>query len=140
MQVNGFADYGGLYNNYKVVDIPKVDIEAVKKQDEIRQAEKAAEVTKVELPVEEVSFINEPIAVDNRSRMADLDNISLTFNANDDYSFLGQDSDIASLDMEQAISDMHKDKILEDYNYFVGSSDNLKETFGNEDGKVFLKY
>ena len=36
MAINLFSDYGGFYNSYKVTDIPKVDVEAVKKQDEIK--------------------------------------------------------------------------------------------------------
>lgn len=65
------------------------------------------------------------------------EDISLTFNANEDFEYLGQDSDIRNLDMEKAISDMKKDQILQQYQYFVGSS---KDLFQNTaDGIVVPK-
>ncbi len=52
---------------------------------------------------------------------AALDDISLTFHKQDDFGYIGRDSDIHSLDVEKAISDMRKDQILQQYQYFVGS-------------------
>ena len=130
MAINALSQFGGLYNNYRVTDIPKVDIKEVEAQDLKKQQE--ATVPSLE------TF--EPVVADNRTKSADLENISLTFNKNDDYSYIGMDFSIEALDMEQAISDMKKDKILEDYQYFVGSSERLNETFASEDGKVMLKF
>ena len=130
MAINALSQFGGLYNNYRVTDIPKVDIKEVEAQDLKKQQE--AVVPSLE------TF--EPVVADNRTKSADLENISLSFNKNDDYSYIGMDFSIEALDMEQAISDMKKDKILEDYQYFVGSSERLNETFASEDGKVMLKF
>ena len=130
MAINALSQFGGLYNNYRVTDIPKVDIKEVEAQDLKKQQEAA--VPSLE------TF--EPVVADNRTKSADLENISLSFNKNDDYSYIGMDFSIEALDMEQAISDMKKDKILEDYQYFVGSSERLNETFASEDGKVMLKF
>lgn len=139
MAVSFFPEYGGLYNNYKVVDIPRVDINTVKKQDEEKRL--------VESAIPEIQKVNEVVAPDTlnektdlRTRTADLENISLTFNTGDDYSFLGSEFSIEDLDMEKAISDMKKDGIIQDYNYFVGSSDMSGNGFESEDGRVFLKY
>lgn len=52
---------------------------------------------------------------------AALDDISLTFHKQDDFGYIGRDSDIHSLDVEKALSDMRKDQILQQYQYFVGS-------------------
>lgn len=135
MAINLFSDYGGFYNSYKVTDIPKVDVETVKKQDELKAEEALA------LPViPKVETIEEPAKPDLRTKTADLDNISLTFNAGDDYSYLGSDFEIEKLDINRAISDMHKDKILEDYQYFVGSQSDDNSTYSGEDGKVFVKF
>lgn len=135
MAINLFSDYGGFYNSYKVNDIPKVDVEAVKKQDELKAAEAQAIP---ELPKAEV--IPEEVKPDLRTKAADLDNISLTFNAGDDFSYLGSDFEIEKLDINRAISDMHKDKILEDYQYFVGTQSDSDATYSGEEGKVFLKF
>ena len=130
MAINGLLDYGGLYSNYRPVQIPMVDVSGVAKQDEnaIKASENVVAAPVLETPVN-----------DNRSRMADLDNISLNFNTGDDYSYIGSESDMATLDMEKLISDMKKDKVLEDYQYFVGST-NTQNTFADNDGAVFLKY
>ena len=55
------------------------------------------------------------------SANAALEDISITFRKQDDFGYIGRDSDIRSLDVEKAISDMRKDQILQQYQYFVGS-------------------
>ena len=135
MAINIFSDYGGFYNSYKVTDIPKVDVEAVKKQDELKAQEALA---LPELPKTEA--VPEAVKPDLRSKTADLDNISLTFNAGDDFSYPGSDFEIEKLDINRAISDMHKDKILEDYQYFVGTQSDSDAAYSGEDGKVFVKF
>ncbi len=133
MAINGLSNFGGFYNSYAVRDIPKVDVETVKQQDAAKESNTLPKAPVVkEEPKEQV--------VDNRKRTADLDNISLNFNAGDDYSYIGSDFEIGGLDMEKAISDMKKDKVLQDYQYFVGSSDNLSEMFASNDGKVIAKF
>lgn len=136
MALNGLSDFGGFYNNYKVVDIPRVDFDTVREQD----ARKTAETQAVPEPLKQEEPVVKTTGEDTRSRSADLDNISLTFNKGDDYSYLGSDFELGKLDMEQAISDMKKDKLLEDYQFFVGSSSGLNETFKSEDGTVSLKF
>lgn len=52
------------------------------------------------------------------------------------YELKGEDSDIANLDVEKALSDMKKDQILQQYQYFVGESkagENLISKRENED-------
>ena len=65
-----------------------------------------------------------------------IEDISLSLNESSaSFDMKGKDSDIASLDMEKAISDMKKDSILEEYQYFVGDSKNLF----SDDGIVIAK-
>ena len=59
--------------------------------------------------------------VAGKTANAPLDDISITFHKQDDFGYIGRDSDIHSLDVEKAISDMRKDQILQQYQYFVGS-------------------
>lgn len=138
MAISGISEYGGLYGSYRVVDIPKVDIETVKKQDE-QKANEALQVQPEVMAPKAETAVSQP-EEDKRSRVADLENISLTFNANDDFSYIGSESEIGNLDMQKAISDMRKDKVLEDYQYFVGSSENITSPVDNADGKVLLKF
>lgn len=133
MAINGLLDYGGLYNNYRPISIPQVDVNTVKSQDEAKLAENEAAAMGTPL-------VENTATVDNRSRIANLEDISLGFNAGEDFSYIGSEADSGLLDMDKLISDMKKDKILEDYQYFVGSSQNVAPQASNEDGMVFLKY
>lgn len=70
--------------------------------------------------------------------ITDINNISLTFNKEETYDYIGSESSLAKLDIQQAISDMRKDKILEEYQYFVGGKPDL-EYDGDIDGTVIIK-
>lgn len=63
----------------------------------------------------------EEASVGEQKPNAPLEDISITFHKQDDFGYIGRDSDIRSLDVEKAISDMRKDQILQQYQYFVGS-------------------
>ena len=70
-------------------------------------------------------------------RTTDLENISLKFNKEESFAYIGKDSDLDQLDVQKAISDMKRDQILQGYQYFVGHVDGLLEN--SEDGTVFRK-
>ena len=80
-----------------------------------------------------------PQAAETRAdRIANLEDISLSFNKEDYFGYIGKDSDIYKLDVEKALSDMKRDSVLEEYQYFVGSS----QTFAGQqsaDGIVIPK-
>lgn len=63
----------------------------------------------------------ESASLQEKKPNAPLEDISITFHKQDDFGYIGRDSDIRSLDVEKAISDMSKDQILQQYQYFVGS-------------------
>lgn len=65
--------------------------------------------------------VKEKTPVGEQKPNAPLEDISITFHKQDDFGYIGRDSDIRSLDVEKAISDMRKDQILQQYQYFVGS-------------------
>lgn len=116
MGIELMSGFGGISSYYsRAYEIPSVTPEEVKKQDELQQ--KVQPVAKAEaLEVQ---------TIDNRSRNADLENISLTFNKEESYDYLGSESSLVDLDMQKAISDMKRDSVLQEYQYFVGSSGNL---------------
>lgn len=68
-------------------------------------------------------------------KIPEFEDLSITFNKQEDFDYLGKDKDISGLDMKKAISDMQKDRLLQQYQYFVGSS----RTIGQE-GIVIPKY
>lgn len=129
----GVQFYNGLtnYNSYRL-DIPKVTPDDVRKQDEeLKNKENVAAA-----PAKEETLSPSQLSkIDERTSTADLEDISLSFNKEDSFDYIGKDAPIKNLDMEKAISDMKKDNILQDYNYFVGSSKNIF----SDDGIVIAK-
>ena len=127
---NGLSNYGQ-YGYHR--QIPQVSVDDINKANE----NKINEVNNGDqIKNEAVNSQEATPSVDNRSKIAPLEDISLTFNKEEDFEYLNNDSSVKSLDMEKAISDMKKDSILQEYQYFVGSSNNL---FASEDGAVFVK-
>lgn len=110
----GIGRIGGLYQYQPIQPIKRVELETVREQDEIKKQQ--------EQMIPEVAQDTQA-APDTRSKMADLENISLNFNAGDTYDYIGKDSDLQLLDAEQLISDMKKDSVLDQYRYFVGAEE-----------------
>lgn len=143
MAINSLSGLG--FNSYRI-DIPRVNPEA--ENVSVGRNNVATETSAVNSTAVETSAVNNTAAetlanasdlADKRPRFSNLSDVSLNFNKNDDYSFLGSEADINSLDMKKAISDMKKDKIFEDYQFFVGTSDNVRQMFNSEDGKIIKK-
>lgn len=132
MGIGGISDYSNLFRNYKVPEIPAVDYKRLSQAQEVvpQAAEPEQNSRDIDLSIEEIQ--------PQRSGPVDVQQISLTFNRGEDYSYIGSDSDVASLDMQKAISDMQKDKVLQQYQYFVGESQNLHSA--GEDGIVIVKF
>ena len=81
----------------------------------------------------------EPAQENPASRMADLESVSLRFNKEDGFGYIGMDSSLDNLDMQKAISDMQKDQVLQSYQYFVGNAGSIYDEQSLEDGMVLLK-
>ncbi len=123
--------YSSILQNYYVPTIPTVSVEEVRKQDAM-QVELQTAVGQ--------STYETPAVPQVRKPDAPIEDISITFNRQDDFGYLGQDSDIHSLDVERAISDMQKDRMLQQYQYFVGSAQNVYEGGQAPDGIVVPKF
>lgn len=68
---------------------------------------------------------------------ANIEDISLELNeSNASFQMKGRDSDLASLDMEKAVSDMKRDQSLMQYQFFVGDSNPF---MSSADGVVIPK-
>ena len=129
MGLNGIGFNQNFIGNYRIPQVPTVSVEEVRKQDEqLKQAQKEQYYSPA--PVE-----SSPSVPRNDAALED---ISLTFNKSDDFGYIGKDSDIYSLDVENAISDMKKDDVLRQYQFFVGSSAS-GAIVDNSDGVVIPK-
>lgn len=133
------GEYAGILRNYKVPVISGAGPEKIQAQDFRTQAEKVSAAAAGPETLSAVIPGQEDVSgKDMARRNAGPEDISLTFNRQEGFGYIGRDSDIYSLDMEKAIDDMKKDKVLQQYQYFVGSSRNLYEA-GNIDGMVIHK-
>lgn len=128
----GISDYSSYLQNYRIPDISEVKPVLQLQQEQLQQQP-------VDLNEKTVIAEQEPVR-NPVGRNADLENISLKFNTGEDYGYIGKDSDLAQLDMQKAISDMQKDSILQQYQYFVGSSQNLVTDKIFDEGIVVPKF
>lgn len=133
MGIGGISDYSHMFSNYKVPEIPSVNFDQLKKTQNQETVKPQETVSRdIDLTIEERKT--------PKPEALDVKDISLTFNAGEDFGYIGKDSDIQDLDMQKAISDMKKDQVLQQYQYFVGNAENLFPKNESEDGFVFLKF
>ena len=128
MGVGGVSDYAGILKNYKVPVIPDMRLAELQRQESTVRENAPSTVASRENSVE----------VAGRKDAA-LEDISITFNRQESFGYIGRDSDVRALDMEKAIDEMEKDRVLQQYQYFVGSSRNLYGA-GDADGMVIQKF
>ena len=132
MTIGGFSDISFLYRPYDAYRIPTVDTQKSETLGQNITSKQQAVVP--EAPVAKAEEATVPVERKNTA----LEDVSLTFLKDDTYDMIGSESDLNLLDMQKAISDMQKDKILQDYNYFVGSSV-MQQRNISEDGVVVAK-
>ena len=59
-----------------------------------------------------------------------------TYRPDATYELKGEDSDVSRLDVEKTLSDLEKDKVLEQYQYFVGDRAQKTATDLNTENKM----
>ncbi|MBO5207937.1 MAG: hypothetical protein J6B68_01185 [Lachnospiraceae bacterium] len=137
MMVNGVLN--SFQNSYGMQQIPSVRQEQLPAQrteadKELTAAEKDKEIAQKQ------DNLHNAVLEDKKeaAKPIDLENVSLTFHKEENFDYIGNDSSLDNLDMQKAVSDMKKDQVLQEYQYFVGSAKNL---FGEQtpDGMVLLK-
>ena len=121
-----------MYRPYDAYRIPTADTQKSETLGQNITSKQQAVVP--EAPVAKAEEATVPVERKNTA----LEDVSLTFLKDDTYDMIGSESDLNKLDMQKAISDMQKDKILQDYNYFVGSSV-MQQRNISEDGVVVAK-
>ena len=129
MSIGSVNDYSSLLQNYYVPVIPRVSVEEVSQQ-------RIQPDTQPALPVNDIR--EDTSAAPSVRKDAALEDISITFNKQEGFGYIGQDEDIQTLDVQKAISDMKKDQVLQQYQYFVGSARNLMAQ--SADGTVITKF
>lgn len=115
MNISGIRTYAGFYdyNSIKSQEAKTLQIQEIKDA-EPKETVEQEEDRQDELLIREIPAKKEPDegAVDYAKQ----------YQPDFTYDLKGIDSDIANLDVEKALSDMKKDEILEQYQFFVGES------------------
>ena len=130
MGIELLSGFGRVQPYYKASEIPVITPSEIRKQSE--QQTDTKQTTAEDVRSAAMSSVGE----DTRSKVADLQDVSLTFNREESFDYLGSESGLMNLDVQKAISDMRKDSILQEYQYFVGTSPSFMNT---DDGTVFRK-
>lgn len=120
------------FPNYSVPVIPSAGYNRIKPMQEAEEVNKNVNET-VATPLnpkeEDLPLV--------KKANAKLEDISISFNKQEEYDYLGQENDIQKLDVQKAVSDMQKDQVLQQYQYFVGSKSNIVSQ--SNDGIVVAK-
>lgn len=120
MNVSGIRPYAGFYqyNSIKINELRahQVEVEAP-----------AEEVAAVDPVVEETKRQEEQAAIQAKQTFDSYD-FAQQYQPDEEYELKGVDSEISKLDAEKAVSDLDKDQMLMQYQYFVGSQPNAGVT------------
>lgn len=106
MNISGIRPYSGFYDYNS---IQKVD--ATASEEPVQEVEARPEEAVMAAPQRDTS-----------SQTFDAADYAQQYRADATYDLKGIDSNILDLDMEQAISDLQKDQVLQQYQFFVGDN------------------
>lgn len=115
MNISGIRTYAGFYDYNTIRD---QEAEGLQIQ-EIKAAEPETAAGQEAFPQEERLTREAP---EKKEPDAGAVHYAKQYRPDIAYELKGTDSDIANLDVEKALSDMEKDGILEQYQFFVGES------------------
>lgn len=127
MRIGNYFDHSQIYNDYSSLKIREALAE-VKKPEE----QKAASESLSAVPAQEKTDAESAV---KRERLIGLEDISITFNKNDDFDIIGKTSDITDLDLQKAVSISKRDDILNNYK----TSENALPVYTGEEGTVIAK-
>ena len=115
MTISGIRPYAGFYeyNSIKANELRAEQIAATQEASSVEAEEVSTDTQSatVQTPAPEQNFTAFDYAQNYRS--------------DETYELKGKDSDLASLDMQKAISDLDKDQVLQQYQFFVGDKDSV---------------
>ncbi|MBR7089078.1 MAG: hypothetical protein IKI46_01120 [Lachnospiraceae bacterium] len=127
MRIGNYFDHSQICNDYSSLKIREALAE-VKKPEE----QKAASESLSAVPTQEKTDAESAV---KRERLIGLEDISITFNKNNDFDIIGKTSDITDLDLQKAVSISKRDDILNNYK----TSENALPVYTGEEGTVIAK-
>lgn len=122
MRIGEGFDYSQVYN----------DLSSIRLRDTLSEVKPVQEEVK---PVETAKVSLEEQVAARPGKLIGLEDISISFNKNDDFDLIGTTSDITNLDVEKAVSISKRDDILNSYR----TSETQVPVYAGEEGTVIAK-
>ena len=122
MRIGEGFDYSQVYN----------DLSSIRLRDTLSEVKPVQEEVK---PVETAKVSLEEQVAARPGKLIGLEDISISFNKNDDFDLIGTTSDITNLDIEKAVSLSKRDDILNSYR----TSETQVPVYAGEEGMVIAK-
>lgn len=122
MRIGEGFDYSQVYN----------DLSSIRLRDTLSEVKPVQEGVK---PVETAKVSLEEQVAARPGKLIGLEDISISFNKNDDFDLIGTTSDITNLDVEKAVSISKRDDILNSYR----TSETQVPVYAGEEGIVVAK-
>lgn len=120
--VDGFYDYNSILNNSSVSPVGDSNLDEIRPSHQVEQ-----EVDN------KPAITQEEIDAARAKQTFGAYDYANQYDPSATYSLKGKDSELKSLDVEKAISDMQKDQAIHQYQYFVGHQNNPSVNVGVED-------
>lgn len=120
MNISGIRPTAGFYS-YNSIKINELRNQQLAVTTQEKAAKRESVIEQEEVPVEQTfsSF-----------------DFAQTYRPDATYELKGEDSDVSRLDVEKTLSDLEKDKVLEQYQYFVGDRAQKVATDLNTENKM----
>lgn len=120
MNISGIRPTVGFYS-YNSIKINELRNQQLAVTTQEKAAKRESVIEQEEVPVEQTfsSF-----------------DFAQTYKPDATYELKGEDSDVSGLDVEKTLSDLEKDKVLEQYQYFVGDRAQKVATDLNTENKM----
>ena len=120
MNISGIRPTAGFYS-YNSIKINELRNQQLAVTTQEKAAKRESVIEQEEVPVEQTfsSF-----------------DFAQTYRPDATYELKGEDSDVSRLDVEKTLSDLEKDKVLEQYQYFVGDRAQKTATDLNTENKM----
>lgn len=115
MNVSGVSPSAGIYT-YNSIRLNEL------RSQQIAASQEARSQQDVELVAASGAFVQEERAALPLEQTYTSYDYAQEYRAGETYELKGEDADIASLDVAKAVSDMEKDQILQQYQFFVGDA------------------
>ena len=122
MRIGEGFDYSQVYN----------DLSSIRLRDTLSEVKPVQKEVK---PVETAKVSLEEQVAARPGKLIGLEDISISFNKNDDFDLIGTTSDITNLDVEKAVSISKRDDILNSYR----TSETQVPVYAGEEGTVIAK-